>query len=327
MKSFTYKWTRSWAQGLCSVLLAGITIASVAHAQQFTADTKGKVKGQIVSRDGDLVEIQRSDNGSPAVVKITDNTKIQRKKGKLLFRRHASMDVTALVPGLTVTAEGVGNANDQLEAGKITFSPDEFAVIVAQQQQIQANKSAVGQAQSTADQGVSSAGAAQSSADQAQATANAAGSTAQAAGAVGAANTAAVELVNKRVTDLDDYKTVAESVIYYPSGKYTLDAKAKADLDKLADLALSTDGYMIEIAGYASKPGSKEFNQQLSENRAEAVAQYLRNQKNIPLRRILAPAGYGATHPEAINTDPKEQALNRRVHVKLIVNKGFQASL
>jgi outer membrane protein OmpA-like peptidoglycan-associated protein len=80
---------------------------------------------------------------------------------------------------------------------------------------------------------------------------------------------------------------------------------------------------MIEIAGYASIPGSKDFNQQLSEDRAEAVAQYLRNQKNIPLRRILAPAGYGATHPDAPNNDPQGRALNRRVDVKLIVSKGI----
>jgi outer membrane protein OmpA-like peptidoglycan-associated protein len=73
-----------------------------------------------------------------------------------------------------------------------------------------------------------------------------------------------------------------------------LDAAAKADLDKLAALALSTDGYMIEIAGYASKTGTKAVNQQLSEDRAAAVANYLRSHGNKLMRRILAPAGYGA---------------------------------
>jgi outer membrane protein OmpA-like peptidoglycan-associated protein len=134
-------------------------------------------------------------------------------------------------------------------------------------------------------------------------------------------------MVNKRVSDLDDYKTVAEAVIYYPTGKYTLDDAAKADLDKLTALAASTDGYLIEIAGYASKTGTKQANQQLSEDRASAVANYLRNTGNIPMRRIVAPAGYGATHPDAENTDPQGRELNRRVEVKLIVNKGFQAGM
>jgi outer membrane protein OmpA-like peptidoglycan-associated protein len=149
---------------------------------------------------------------------------------------------------------------------------------------------------------------------------------AQAAGAVAVMNAADVQMVNQRVSDLDDYKTVAEAAIYYPSGQYILDAPAKADLDKLASLAQSTDGYMIEIAGYASKTGSKEANQQLSEDRAQAVANYLRNQGNIPMRRILAPAGYGATHPDATNSDPQGRELNRRVDVKLIVNKGLQGT-
>ena len=227
-----------WAHRVGVILLAGMTLASIANAQQFTAGQKVKVKGQIVSRDGELVKIQDGKAGSVETVEITDNTKIERKKGKVIFLRHEDMDVTALVPGLSITAEGVGNANDQLEASKITFSPDEFAVEIAQEQQIIANKSAAGQAQSTADQGVSAASTAQASADQAQASANQAGSTAQAAAAVGALNTAAVQMVNQRVSDLDDYKTVAEAVIYYPSGKYALDAKAKAELDRLAAAAL-----------------------------------------------------------------------------------------
>ena len=322
MKSFS-----TWAQRLGVILLAGMTFASIANAQQFTAGQKAKVKGQIVSRSGDVVKIQDGKAGSVETVEITDNTKIERKKGKAIFLRHEGMDVTALVPGLSITAEGEGNANDQLEASKITFSPDEFAVEIAQEQQIIANKNAAGQAQSTADQGVSTAATAQTAADQAQASANQAGSTAQAAVAVGAQNTAGVQLVNQRVSDLDDYKTVSEAVIYYAPGKYALDAQAKANLDQLAAAAQSTDGYMIEIAGYASKPGTPSFNQRLSEDRAEAVATYLRNQDNIPLRRILAPAGYGATHPDAPDTDPQGRELNRRVDVKLIVNKGLQASL
>ena len=140
-----------------------------------------------------------------------------------------------------------------LEASKITFSPDAFAIEVAQEQQIMANKSAAGSAQSTANQGVKAASYAQSSANQAQTTADAAGTVATAAGAVAITNAADVRMVNKRVSDLDDYKTVAQAVIYYPTGQYTLDDAAKADLDKLAALALSTDGYMIEVAGYASR--------------------------------------------------------------------------
>lgn len=314
-------------QRVCAVLLTIFTLTSAAFAQTFSSGDKAKVKGTILSRKGDLIKLQDEKTGSPAVVKITDDTKILRDKSKVAFRRHEDMDVTAMVPGLTIKVEGVGNADNQLEASKITFSPDEFAIEVAQEQQITANKAAASSAQATANQGVAAAGAAQSSANQAQTTAYAAGTVATAAGALAVTNASAVQMVNKRVSDLDDYQTVAEAVIYYPSGKYALDDAAKADLDKLIALTSSTDGYLIEIAGYASKTGTKEFNQQLSEDRASAVANYLRNTGNIPLRRIVAPAGYGSTHPDAENTDPQGRELNRRVDVKLIVNKGLQGTM
>jgi outer membrane protein OmpA-like peptidoglycan-associated protein len=327
MTRITGNVTRVGATKVCVLLLTMVALTFVTLAQTFTSGEKGKVKGAIISRKGDLVKVQDAKTGSMAIVKITDDTKIIRDKSKVSFHRHEDMDVTAMVPGLTISAEGVGNADNQLEASKITFSPDAFAIEVAQQQQINANKSAAGNAQTTANQGVTAAGAAQSSANQAQTTADAAGTVATAAGAVALTNAAAVQMVNKRVSDLDDYKPVAEAVIYYPTGKYTLDDAAKADLDKLTALAASTDGYLIEIAGYASKTGTKQANQQLSEDRASAVANYLRNTGNIPMRRIVAPAGYGATHPDAANTDPQGRELNRRVEVKLIVNKGFQAGM
>jgi outer membrane protein OmpA-like peptidoglycan-associated protein len=323
MKSARGSFQPVGTQRVCVVLLTVLALASAGFAQ-ITSGEKAKVKGTITSRKGDLVKIQDDKTGSPVLVKITDDTKIVRDKSKVAFHRHEDMDVTAMVPGLTIKAEGVGNADNQLEASKITFSPDEFAIEVAQQQQINANKSAASNAQATANQGVAAAGNAQTAANQAQTTADAAGTVATAAGSVAMMNAGAVEMVNKRVSDLDDYQTVAEAVIYYPTGQYALDAPAKADLDKLIALTSSTDGYLIEIAGYASKTGSKEVNQQLSEDRAQAVANYLRNTGNIPMRRIVAPAGYGSTHPDAENTDPQGRELNRRVDVKLIVNKGLQ---
>jgi len=207
-------------QTALAILLA-IAFTSVAYAQTFTAGEKGKVKGAIKSRNGDLVKVQDDKTGSMAVVKITDDTKILRDKSRVSFHRHEDMDVMAMVPGLTINAEGLGNANNQLEASKITFSPDAFAIEVAQEQQIMANKSAASSAQSTANQGVKAASYAQSSANQAQTTADAAGTVATAAGAVAITNAADVQMVNKRVSDLDDYKTVAQAVIYYPTGQYT----------------------------------------------------------------------------------------------------------
>jgi outer membrane protein OmpA-like peptidoglycan-associated protein len=138
---------------------------------------------------------------------------------------------------------------------------------------------------------------------------------------------AAISKANQRVSDLADYTVVAEAGIYYDADKSTLDDAAKADLGNLADVAKTTSGYMIEVAGYASSTGTKEENQRLSDARATAVTDYLRTVKNVPMWRIVVPAGYGASHPAAENTDAQGRALNRRVDVKVLVNSGLNEQL
>jgi outer membrane protein OmpA-like peptidoglycan-associated protein len=311
----------------CMLLLASLAYAIPPNASQIASDQKAKIKGTIVSRSGDLVKVNDKKTGSAVIVVINDNTKIERNKFKYQFFVHKDMDVTAMVPGLSIEAEGVGNGKGQLVAKTISFVPDAFAVEVAEEQQITANQAATAKAQATANQGVQEAQTAQTSANNAQASANQAGSEAQAAGAGAEMDAAGILLVNKRVSDLDDYKLVAEAGIYFPTDGSTLDAAAKADLDTLAQAAKPIEGYMIEVAGYASSTGTKQLDQKLSAQRAAAVTQYLREKQNIPMRRILAPAGYGATHPDATNTDSQGRALNRRVDVKVLVNKGLQESM
>jgi outer membrane protein OmpA-like peptidoglycan-associated protein len=316
--------------GAGALLFAGIA-STAAVAQQFSDGQKAKVKGMIVSRNGDLVTV-KDKSGTVSVIDLTDDTKIEREKALRL--RGKEMDVTAMVPGLTIDAEGVGNAKGQLDAKKITFNPDPFAIEVAEEQQIQANKTAAGAAQSTANKGVASARAAQASANTAQASANTAQATADvagqaavAAGGLAVANASAVQLVNARVSDLGDYNTVEEAALFFDTGSSTLSSTDKQALDKLASDAKSTNNYMIEIAGYASSTGTKAENQKLSDARATVVADYLRDSKSVPMRRILAPAGYGASHPAATNSDPEGRDINRRVDVKVLVNKGLSESL
>lgn len=301
------------------------SLASFASTPKpMTAGEKASVEGVIQYRNGDMVGIKQAKTGATIVVNLTDSTKIEREKS---WGRRTDMDVTAMLPGLTIKAEGVGNAAGQLDATKIRFNPDTFAVEVAEEKQIQANAAAAGKAQASAGKAQASADKAQSSADKAQASANQAGATAQAAGAVAVMDAEAIAMVNQRVSDLGDYKMVGEGSLYFDSGKAILSDPDKQVLSALAKDAKSLDNYLVEIAGYASSTGTKAENQKLSEERAAAVAQFLRNTANIPMRRIVAPAGYGATHPQATNSDPQGRELNRRVDVKILVNKGLSEKL
>ena len=309
----------------CVILLGSLSYRAQSETRLIEAGKKVKVTGRILSRNGDLVNVYDKSSGEIVVVDLNASTKIERRRGKILFFRHTQMDRTALIPGLTMTVEGPGNAEGQIEADKISFAPpDAFTVAVAEEQQIIANQRATKQAQSTANRGVAAAGDAQSTAEQAQTTANDAGVIATEAAAVGILDAQALQVVNTRVSDLDDYKTVAEAGIYFANDQAALDEAAKKDLDTLATLAMSLDGYMIEISGYTSASGPDNLNQKLSEARATAVSRYLQEVKDVPIQHILAPVGYGSTHPDAPNTDIHGRALNRRVEVKILVHGDLQ---
>jgi len=307
----------------CVMLFAGLTYAGTPKPVE--NGKKGKITGEIMSRDADKLTVQDKD-GNSTVVDLEDSTQYKRVKGAFRMRRQ-DMDAAAMLPGLTITAEGVGNAQGELTASKVTFNPDMFSIAMAQYQMSEANKQAASNAQNTANSGVQQAQSAQASANQAQSSANAAGTAAVAAGTLGLMNAQAVQMVNQRVSDLGDYKTVAEAGVYFATGQAALDAAAKADLDKLAQVAMSTEHYMIEVAGYASSTGTQAENQRLSDQRATAVVQYLRNKGNIPMRRFLVPAGYGENKPAATNTDSMGRALNQRVDVKILVNKGLSQGM
>jgi outer membrane protein OmpA-like peptidoglycan-associated protein len=305
---------------VCVCVLAAIMPVFAAKATDGSKPHKAKITGTIVSREGNTVNVADSKDGSAKIVNINDQTQIERDG----FWSDKSMKANALVPGLTIHAKGTMNTEGQLDAKSVKFHPDAFAVTVAQEQQIQTNRDAAAHAQESADQGVANAAAAQSSADQAQSTADQGVESAKAANAGVAVNAAAVQTVNKRVSDLGEYATVATTDVYFKNGSSNLDKAGKAALDQLVSANSNLNGYRVEIAGYASRPGGKGYNQSLSERRANAVTKYLRENANVPMWRVLVPAGYGETHAAASNDDSKDRALNRRVEVKILVAKGLQ---
>jgi len=312
---------------IATILITSSALAATGKTLQLTPGEKAKTSGLILSRDGDLVRVREKKSHEVITVSIGDATQIERKNHKLPFYRHTDMDVTALLPGLTIEAEGVANSKGQLEATKISFTPDDFSIEVAQQQQVLANKGAAQNAQSTANQAATAADAAQSSADQAHNSADQASVQAEAAGVVGLEDAAAIAAVDQRVSDLDDYKIESENDVFFDRDSAVLKEDAKPALADLAKLAKSLQGYLIEISGYASNALGSKTDQKLSEERATAVARYFYEVQNIPMRRILIPVGYGSTHRIANNTDAVGRELNRRVDVKVLVSKSLEGGL
>jgi OOP family OmpA-OmpF porin len=80
---------------------------------------------------------------------------------------------------------------------------------------------------------------------------------------------------------------------------------------------------LIEVVGYADSSGSAAINDKLSEDRAKAVIRYLVQQGNVPVRHIVAPGAMGEYGAKAPNETAAGRGENRRVEVKVLVNKGI----
>jgi outer membrane protein OmpA-like peptidoglycan-associated protein len=80
---------------------------------------------------------------------------------------------------------------------------------------------------------------------------------------------------------------------------------------------------MIEISGHTDSTGSEAKNFRLSRQRADSVVQYLAVTHKIPLRRFITPMGYGKTEAVADNSTRAGRAQNRRVEVKMLLNRGM----
>src|SRR5260370_28205366 len=122
-------------------------------------------------------------------------------------------------------------AEDGIRDSSVTGVQTCALPIVAEQQQVIANRKAAKKGDSAAQQGSAATAQAQSSADQPTASANRATADAQTANAVGAADAAAVSMLNKRVSELDDYKNEFEVDVFFARDSALLNEKAKKDLD------------------------------------------------------------------------------------------------
>ena len=132
-----------------------------------------------------------------------------------------------------------------------------------------------------------------------------------------------VEENSNRFSALADYDVKAENVIKFETGSSTISPEYEEALKTLGKTAAGLKGYIIEVTGYADSTGSAAINTKLSEDRAKAVITFLMQQCGVPVRHIIAPGAMGEYGPAASNETADGRADNRRVEVKVLVNKGI----
>lgn len=313
------------------VLAIGLAVcsASVALSQDTTTTAgsrnvvsgqKMKVKGVVTRRDSDTFTI-RDINGVDTVVRLADTTSVKTKGGFL--RSGTNYAQTNILRGLNLEVEGRGGSSGELLAEKIRFNESDLRVARAVESRAAPLEDRATNTETKLTQVEANAQRLSGQLDELAAVANTARGGAKAAQETADSAVAGVNATNERISALDDYEPQTVAAVNFKTGSAILSTDAKTQLDDIATKALNAKGYVLEVSGYADTTGSIQRNIMLSQRRADAVIRYLVENHNIPLRRIVTPYGFGESHAIADNTTREGRAQNRRVEIKLLVNKGL----
>jgi len=292
------------------IIVGVLTVCFVAWMSANAQDDKTKVKGLITGRTGDAIVLKTTD-GTTVTVTLDDDTKVQRPKG--LGIRKEQMSAAVLIPGLKVSVEGTSKDETHILAKSITFDKDDLQTA----EMIQAGLTPTEQKVAANQQNIA--------ANQQNINANKQGIEANQKNI--AANKAAIDAsaaeASKRFSELSEYDTKDQFDVHFASASTNLSAGDQEALQKLARNAVNLTGYIIQVKGFADSSGNAAMNQNLSMERAQNVIAYLIQSCNVPVRHIVAPGAMGEAAPVASNETASGRAENRRVEVKVLLNKGL----
>jgi outer membrane protein OmpA-like peptidoglycan-associated protein len=251
-----------------------------------------------MTRQGDEMLVRQESSNDISSVSLTDGTKIQSPSGLFNIDKKRQ-DASLLAPGLFVEIHGVGGDHGNLVATRITFS--KHAVKVQ-------NSVAAGEVDLREKQAENAA------------------ATQRNLNMINAATRRARDSIaafTERIANLDNYVVKMESTVYFASGSFELNDASKQVLDNLVARGQGLKGFMVEVAGYTDNVGDVALNQELSARRVNSVVAYAAEKFNIPLRRFVNPTGLGETQPVGDNNTAEGRALNRRVEIRVLLNKGI----
>ena len=330
-----------WIAGIITLALSLLLTASIrTTAQTITSidqvptnvkpvpdGQKTKIKAYILKRGSDSF-IMRESNGNDTEVLLNSSTDVRTFR-RDVFHGNMTYPVTFLTRGLRVQVEGHGNTSGQLVADKIRFDERDVrfaqgldtrtkpveALAKSNQARIEAAEAADVKLSGQIDEIQASLVSMRADTAKAQATADEA--------------VKAAALANNRLNGLDEYEMVKTVTVHFKTASAVLTAEATAEIDQASAWTTNatTKGWIVEVIGYADARGTEEHNVNLSTRRANSVINYLVTKQNIPPHRLVQPFGFGEEHPVADNATQEGRAQNRRVEIRVLVNKAIANTL
>ena len=130
------------------------------------------------------------------------------------------------------------------------------------------------------------------------------------------ADTPAGAVVLPNGCHLDGINPLRLDGVYFEFDKATLTPESVVTLDKAVEVINASAAERLEVAGHTDAMGSDEYNQDLSQRRANAVVNYFVDH-GIDASRLEA-RGYGESQPTHDNSTDAGRAMNRRVELKVL---------
>jgi OmpA-OmpF porin, OOP family len=302
-----------------TIVVSLMTLLLFASIFAFGDDTT-KVKGMINTRTGETLIVQSG--GQNTTVVLTDDTRTKDDKG-LFGLEKQTMSNAVLVPGLKVSVEGRSDDQGRFVAKTITVDGDDLeaaemieAGLHPTAEQVAANIRTL-----EAHQGQLAGHDVQLAAQKENIETNQQNIAANKQQIEN--NIKDIEEHEQRFAALTDFDVKGETTVKFKVGSAALSKEDQEQIKQLAQSAVGLKGYIVEVMGYADATGGAAMNTKLSEDRAKAVITCLIQQGGVPIRHIVAPGAMGEYGPAAPNETKAGRAENRRVEVKVLVNKGI----
>jgi outer membrane protein OmpA-like peptidoglycan-associated protein len=310
-------WRTTIAVSLMAVLF--VTSATLFGA----AGEKAKVKGMIVSRTGETLIVNGPD-GKVTVV-LTDETRTKDDIG-LFGLGKKEMSNVVLIPGLKLKVDGMSDDLGRVVAKTITVDGDDLEAaqmiqsglhptaeqvaanvqtLAAHQDKIETNQMQLAAHKEYIETNQRNILTNKQQIDQ---------------------NIKDIQENTDRFMALSEYDVKEQASVKFKVGSATVGPEDEEQLKRLAPTATGLKGYIIEVTGYTDSTGNAAMNTKLSADRAQAVVTYLIQQGNVPVRHIVAPGAMGEYGAASPNETKAGRAENRRVEIKILVNKGIVGS-
>ncbi|MGF1455894.1 MAG: OmpA family protein [Alphaproteobacteria bacterium] len=113
----------------------------------------------------------------------------------------------------------------------------------------------------------------------------------------------------------DEIELVMPGDITFATNQAAITSNFYPVLDDVALVLVEFDKTYVQVLGHTDRAGTREYNQRLSQERANSVASYLISRSVMPERLIVQ--GYGEDRPVVPTPDGVSEQINRRVEIRI----------